>query len=147
MKKEPDNLNQAYKYCFKCGNRLFEEAEICPKCGVRQQNTTAPVKTSNRNKLTAALFALLLGGIGAHKFYLGKAGDGVVYLLFCWTGIPFIAGIIEGLVLLSMSESEFDQKYNQLDQPKQPKQKKSSGILPIIFVAIVFAFIIIALLS
>jgi TM2 domain-containing membrane protein YozV len=24
------------KFCYKCGEKIFEEAEICPKCGVRQ---------------------------------------------------------------------------------------------------------------
>jgi TM2 domain-containing membrane protein YozV len=26
------------KFCYKCGEKIFEEAEICPKCGVRQKH-------------------------------------------------------------------------------------------------------------
>ena len=38
------------------------------------------------------LLALFLGGIGAHDFYVGKTGKGLIKLAFCWTGIPmFIA--------------------------------------------------------
>lgn len=66
---------------------------------------------SGKNKVTAALLAILLGGIGAHKFYLQKIGVGVVYLLFSWTGIPLIIGIIEGLMLLGMKDEDFAAKY------------------------------------
>lgn len=64
-----------------------------------------------RNRVGAALFAMLLGGLGAHKFYLGEIGLGVVYLLFCWTMIPSIVGVIEGIVYLSMSDEAFAAKY------------------------------------
>ncbi len=46
-------------------------------------------------RIAFALFALLLGGIGAHKFYIKENVWGVIYLLFCWTYIPAILGIIE----------------------------------------------------
>ena len=39
-----------------------------------------------------------LGDIGVHKFYSGKIGMGVVYFLFCWTGLPAIIGLIEGIL-------------------------------------------------
>jgi len=55
---------------------------------------------------------LLLGGLGAHKFYLGRTTQGVLYLLFCWTFIPFLLGIMEGVVYLSMSDASFSAKYS-----------------------------------
>ena len=66
---------------------------------------------SSKNKVTAALLAIFLGGIGAHKFYLGQIKVGVVYLLLSWTGIPLLVGIIEGLMLLGMNDSDFATKY------------------------------------
>lgn len=66
-----------------------------------------------KSKTTAALFALFLGGLGAHKFYLGKTFLGVVYLLFCWTCIPSIVAAIEGILYLLSTESEFNRKYNK----------------------------------
>lgn len=60
-----------------------------------------------KRKSTAVLLALLLGGLGIHKFYLGKFEQGILYLLFCWTYIPGIIGLVEGLVWLFMSEEEW----------------------------------------
>ena len=43
----------------------------------------------------AVALALFLGGLGAHKFYLGQTGLGIVYILFCWTFIPSLIAAIE----------------------------------------------------
>ncbi len=101
------------KFCHECGAVIRVKAEICPKCGVRQPMTSSSVGMlpNGKNKLTAGLFALLLGGIGVHKFYLGKVVQGVIYLLFCWTFIPAIVALIEGIVYLTMSDEEFAAKY------------------------------------
>lgn len=64
-----------------------------------------------KNRTTAAILALFLGGIGMHKFYLGQWVWGLVYLLFCWTFIPAFFGLIEAVVLFSMSDAKFQQKY------------------------------------
>jgi TM2 domain-containing membrane protein YozV len=63
------------------------------------------------SRTTAGLFALLLGGIGVHKFYLGKPVQGVLYVLFCWTLIPSLIALIEGIVYLTKSDAEFKAKY------------------------------------
>lgn len=65
----------------------------------------------SKNKTVAALLALFLGGLGIHKFYLGQAVQGVIYLLFCWTGIPALIGFVEAVLYLLSSEEAFAQKY------------------------------------
>lgn len=65
-----------------------------------------------KNKTVAALLAFFLGGLGIHQFYLGNGSKGIVYLIFCWTGVPFILAIIDLIMLLTMSEQAFDSKYN-----------------------------------
>ena len=50
------------------------------------------------NKWVYVLLAFFLGGIGAHKFYAGKIGAGICYLLFCWTFIPAFIAFIEFII-------------------------------------------------
>ena len=99
------------KYCSECGEVINAKAEICPKCGVRQMPANG--QNQGRSKLAAGLFGIFLGGIGVHKFYLGRIGWGVVYLIFFWTFIPAIVGLIEGIIYLASSDDEFNAKYNQ----------------------------------
>jgi TM2 domain-containing membrane protein YozV len=110
------------KFCFECGSTIRVNAEICPHCGVRQMppppaasfpvphQTYMPVP-SGKSKVAAGVLALLLGGLGAHKFYLGSVGLGFLYLIFFWTGLPAIVGLIEGIIYLTMSDQEFEYKY------------------------------------
>lgn len=111
------------KFCSTCGAIIKKEAELCPKCGVRQKPPSESVNPSGTNLLitekkiksrtTAGILAILLGGFGIHKFYLGKVGWGILYLVFCWTGIPAIVGIIEGILYLTTTKTdeEFTAKY------------------------------------
>ena len=68
---------------------------------------------NGKNRIVAALFALFLGGIGIHKFYLGAIGWGVVYLIFFWTFIPAIVSLIEAILLFLMNDDEFNRKYGE----------------------------------
>lgn len=102
-----ESVPQSSKFCSECGARISARAEVCPKCGVRSATTAV----SEHNKTTAALLALFLGGLGLHKFYLGRTGMGLICLVFCWTFIPAFISLVEGIQFLSMSESEFAMKY------------------------------------
>lgn len=65
-----------------------------------------------KNKIVAAILAFFLGGLGIHKFYLNKSGQGILYLLFCWTFIPSIIAFVEFFILIFMDDKTFDAKYN-----------------------------------
>jgi TM2 domain-containing membrane protein YozV len=52
-----------------------------------------------KNPQVAVLLAVLLGGVGAHKFYMGQMGLGVLYLLFSWSWVPAIVGVIEAFMI------------------------------------------------
>ena len=69
-------------------------------------------KTHNRERMTAILLCFFLGGVGAHKFYTGRVGMGVVYLLFFWTFLPAIAAFVELIIFLTQSDEQFDRQYN-----------------------------------
>lgn len=48
---------------------------------------------------TGLLLALFLGGLGAHRFYLGQTGLGILYLVCCWMLIPSIIAFFEAFVM------------------------------------------------
>ena len=52
------------------------------------------------NKIIYSVLSFFLGGLGVHKFFVNKTGLGIIYLLFCWTGIPGVIGIIEGILAI-----------------------------------------------
>lgn len=69
-------------------------------------NPAWPIKS----KVVAGVLAIFLGSFGIHKFYLGKTGMGILYLLFCWTYIPGIIGFIEGIIYLASNDHNFQVK-------------------------------------
>lgn len=111
--------SESEKFCSSCGEIINKEAEICPKCGVRQhlpthsQSQARSTTKVPKSKVAAGILALFLGGIGIHKFYLGNVGMGIVYLLFAWTFIPAIVAFFEGIIYLTYSgtDEEFTTRY------------------------------------
>ena len=66
------------------------------------QNGSSPMYIANNtkavNKVVYCLLAFFLGGIEVHKFYAGKIGTGILFILFCWTFIPAIIAFIEFII-------------------------------------------------
>lgn len=65
----------------------------------------------NKSKAAATLWGVFLGGFGAHKFYMGSWGWGIVYLLTCWLYVPFIVAFVEWIRYVLMSDDEFYGKF------------------------------------
>jgi TM2 domain-containing membrane protein YozV len=65
-----------------------------------------------KDRTTALLLCFFLGGMGIHKFYLGRNTAGIIYLVFCWTFIPGIIAFFEFLGLCFMSDREFYARFN-----------------------------------
>lgn len=53
------------------------------------------------------LLALCCGWFsGAHRFYSGHYISGILYLLLCWTGIPFIMTAIDIMIALPIKADD-----------------------------------------
>ena len=112
------------KFCFACAASLEARAEICPKCGVRQPIlpgtpqaggiSSDAVSATGKTRMTAALLAIFLGGLGVHKFYLGNKNMGILYLVFFWTFIPAIVGLVEGIIMLMQPNADWLAKYGTI---------------------------------
>lgn len=94
------------KFCKHCGEKIPADAVICTKCGRQVEeienkmpqiiNNVASSASSSASSATSANVAerpiryvkkwvafflcLFLGFLGAHKFYEGKIGTGLLYL-------------------------------------------------------------------
>lgn len=90
-------------FCTACSKEMSSQAAACPACG----HPTALGQANGKSKVTAGILALLLGGLGVHKFYRGEIGMGVLYLVFCWTFVPSIVAFIEGIIYLTQTDEAF----------------------------------------
>lgn len=111
------------KFCRHCGGKIPADAVLCTLCGrqveeIRRESVAPQVIINNtnennnvnqnvnqvvaamhtRNKWTAFLLCFFLGYLGAHKFYEGKTGMGVLYLLTF--GLVGIGWAIDCIALL-----------------------------------------------
>jgi TM2 domain-containing membrane protein YozV len=55
------------------------------------------LEKSSKSKVTAALLSFFLGWIGVHRFYVGKIGTGIIWLL---TGGCFCIGNIIDFIMI-----------------------------------------------
>jgi TM2 domain-containing membrane protein YozV len=56
---------------------------------------------SDKNKITALLLCIFLGGLGIHRFYVGKIGTGIVWLL---TGGVFGIGWLVDIIMIAVDK-------------------------------------------
>lgn len=101
-------------YCKYCGSEIDEEVVICTKCGKQvkelkysnEKNSISSIsldgfgnREAKKNKVVSIILCCLgfFCVAGIHKFYEGKIGMGILYLL---TGGLFYIGTIVDLINL-----------------------------------------------
>lgn len=104
------------------------------------------------NKYTAGILAIILGGFGVHRFYLGQRAMGFfrfgafVFFLFLVSmsggpaeevfgigmGMLFLSAFIEGLIFMLMPRDRFNKKYNphhsKVTAPANASDLKAEGV-------------------
>ena len=110
MEHQPTE-SETMMFCHGCAKPLHVSAVACPSCGAPQRKRAeSTVSESEKSKVTAGVLALLLGGLGIHKFYTGAWGWGIVYIVLCWTYVPALVALGEGIRYLVLSKEEFARK-------------------------------------
>ena len=59
------------------------------------------MKVLVKNKSIACVLAIFFGTVGIHHFYMGEWKKGLLYLLFFWTGLPTLLGLLDGAKYIS----------------------------------------------
>jgi TM2 domain-containing membrane protein YozV len=85
--------------------------------------SVSPVPAQESKQIVAAILAIVLPGVGIHKFILGMTTPRLIYLLtlfFCGAlgGLTLVLSIIEGIIYLTKTDEEFVRLY-QGENPKQ----------------------------
>ena len=112
-------LQDGAMFCKHCGEAIDKDCIICPKCGkqvgeVKTEQPNIVINNSNNNTNTAHAYAsagigygrmknkwvafvlcFCFGVLGVHKFYEGKIGMGILYIItFGLFGIGWFVDLI-----------------------------------------------------
>ena len=95
------------KICPRCGEKMPTDAFYCLNCGetfkeheedfADIQNRVKYQFGTWKNKWTALLLCIFLGWMGAHKYYEGKIGMGILYTFTL--GLFFIGWVVDIIIL------------------------------------------------
>ena len=115
-------MEEETKFCKFCGAKIPMTAVLCTACDrqveeLKWAESSQPnivINNSNnntntnvnagmaggrmKNKWVALLLCFFLGGLGAHRFYEGKVGTGILWL--CTAGLFGVGWVIDFLILL-----------------------------------------------
>ncbi len=65
------------------------------------------LKGKHRFKKKVYLWLMLfLGWAGGHRYYQGRKGLGLLYTLFCWTGIPLVLCVTDFMEVVPIKADE-----------------------------------------
>ena len=101
----PERITWAHKMrprnCPRCGHELLAIGDYCSQCGLPippEERLYEHPDGSPKSRVVALLLCVLLGYFGVHRFYVGKVGTGILWLL---TGGLFGIGYIVDIILIA----------------------------------------------
>lgn len=109
-------------FCTNCGTEF--DSKFCPSCGTAAETVEKVVVDAPqilvseatkggevyKSKWTAFFLCLFLGGLGLHRFYVGKTGTGILWLVTI--GVFGIGSLVDLIMILT--GSFLDAKGNKL---------------------------------
>lgn len=107
-------------FCRNCGVKIGE-VKFCPNCGTStaniaptvqptivianfnaipniNENVMTGVEISVKSKMVTLILSIFFGGLGIHRFYVGKIGSGVLWF---FTGGLFMIGWIYDIIKIA----------------------------------------------
>ena len=99
----------------------------------RRSSTKKRVYYSSKRKSVALLLCIFLGIVGAHYFYVGKVGKGI---LFLFTGGLFGIGWIVDICII-LSGNFTDNRGSLLDDSKMTQNEKNAVFLVLTIIGII----------
>lgn len=94
-----------------------KELELEARVKELERNNALSLSHSDYNidgkpsRISAAIIALFLGGVGIHHLYLKRNFWFVLYFVFSWTFVPLVISFFEGLNFLFMSDKTFYERH------------------------------------
>lgn len=122
MENNNTTVETKTKFCKHCGGKIPEDAILCTICGrqveelksnsqqpnivINNDNTNVNTNVNQngvgfgraKNKWVALVLCFFLGFFGAHKFYEGKVGMGILYIFTA--GLFGIGVIVDFITIL-----------------------------------------------
>jgi hypothetical protein len=81
MSQSMPSLAANQQFCRGCGQIISSLAPTCPRCGAPTGVSMGPPGASPKSRVVALLLCFLLGVFGAHRFYVGKIGTGILQIV------------------------------------------------------------------
>ena len=95
-----DSFIDAFKEGYHSGNPNWDFSAVKKAFGAEVPPLKIFGEYAGKDLGAAALLAFFLGTFGIHWFYLERQNKGILYLMFCWTGVPTVLGFIDGFGFL-----------------------------------------------
>ncbi len=107
--------------CIRCGkvpaDGWYSKSGYCRACAGEMVKAKEPYACSQKDWLVTLLLAIFVGGLGIHRFYAGKIGTGILWLLT--GGCFFVGWLIDVIMIATNSFADGDGKKILSDSAKR----------------------------
>ena len=116
------------KYCTNCGRAIMPNefrsangtcAECEAKASANARSTQVVQQYSEKDWLVTLLFSIFLGYLGIHRFYVGKVGTGILWLLT--GGCLGVGALVDIIMIATENFTDDNDRLIVQDQRKNPR--------------------------